>query len=1129
MDILNSAYNSAYMSNWTAHYTKFCPGQNFNDLPAYIDARASYARSVISGAGGLGSFTVSNPSSFSTGSNVVMLSGSAPVTVRTIKINGIEYPITWNSLVAWSIPIALGAGTNMVQIQGYDLNGQLVSGANVNLTINYTNAAPPPEGTVCFSEIMYHPVVPGAEFVEIYNASTNFTYDLSGWRINGLGYVFTNGSLLYPRQYIVLVKDPAAYQAAYGATAPYFDVYGGNLQSDGETLTLLRPPPAGSGMTNEIVVDRVRYEPNPPWPASAAGGGTSLQLLDPTRDNSRVANWQEMAGWRFASFTGTNSGSVTPGILMLLPQGPGDVYIDDLSVVEGTNAGVGFNVITNGDFEAPLEGTWYVGSNLINSMIVTNVKHSGNSCLLMRAASLGTSYPTSINQTNQFLATTNAIFTLSFWYLPASLSNVVIRTRSSTFAPKFNVAPAAPYTPGAPPTITTTLPELPPVWLNEVQPENTTGVVDNFGEHDPWVEIYNSGTNEVSLNGWYLTDSYQQLARWPFPDGTTIAPGQFLLVWADGQPEQTTGGNLHANFRLSPTNGSVALVMPISGNPTVLDYLNYANTPAGYSYGDAPDGQPFYRGNFYYATPAATNNPASAPLNVFINEWMASNTRTLLPPGSTNYEDWFELYNAGDTPANLEGYYLTDNLSNPFQFRIPAGFIIPPRSWLLVWADNKGYLNTNNPPQLHVDFQLNRTGEAIGLFGADGTVIDAVIFGEQTSDVSQGRDPDGSTNIVFLATPTPGQANRAGQSLAGPPVLAPIADTNVVEGTMLVVTAVATDTNQPPVPFSYNLLPDAPAGVAIDANTGVMTWTPTEAQGPGSYTITVLAAQTASPFLSATRTFTVTVLETNQAPQLAIIPDMMVDEGVELSFTASASDADLPPNSLTFSLDEFAPAGAWITADGHFHWTPSEAQGPGDYPVNIIVTDNGSPSLSATQTFMITVNEVNQAPTIQSPGQFQLLLGQTLNFNASAADSDLPTQTLSFSLDENAPTGASITSEGLFSWRPATNQAPGTNIITITVTDNGMPPLSASADFTVVVGKPPKFDVSGTKIVLTNNQIRFEIEALPGKTYRLDYADSLPPVTWQPAGPAVQATNSTVILTAPTAGSSRKFYRISAE
>ncbi|GAF78674.1 unnamed protein product, partial [marine sediment metagenome] len=108
--------------------------------------------------------------------------------------------------------------------------------------------------------------------------------------------------------------------------------------------------------------------------------------------------------------------------------------------------------------------------------------------------------------------------------------------------------------------------------------------------------------------------------------------------------------------------------------------------------------------------------------------------------------------------------------------------------------------------------------------------------------------------------------------------------------------------------------------------------------------------------------------QSSSAPVLDPIGDKSVDEGSELSFTATATDADIPANELTFSLGVGAPAGAGIDpATGEFTWTPTEAQGPGTYPVTIRVTDDGTPNLSDDETITVTVNEVNNAPTVVDP------------------------------------------------------------------------------------------------------------------------------------------------------------------
>ena len=106
-----------------------------------------------------------------------------------------------------------------------------------------------------------------------------------------------------------------------------------------------------------------------------------------------------------------------------------------------------------------------------------------------------------------------------------------------------------------------------------------------------------------------------------------------------------------------------------------------------------------------------------------------------------------------------------------------------------------------------------------------------------------------------------------------------------------------------------------------------------EAQGPGFYTFDVVVTDDGSPNLSDSETITVTVNEVNVAPVLEAVGDQTVDEQTLLSFTATATDADVPANGLLFSLSG-EPVGASIDPNsGVFTWTPTEGQGPGSLHV----------------------------------------------------------------------------------------------------------------------------------------------------------------------------------------------------
>jgi len=292
----------------------------------------------------------------------------------------------------------------------------------------------------------------------------------------------------------------------------------------------------------------------------------------------------------------------------------------------------------------------------------------------------------------------------------------------------------------------------------------------------------------------------------------------------------------------------------------VLDYVNYSNVTTNRSFGSFPDGQPFDRQEFYYVTPGGTNNGTAAPLVVFINEWMASNTRTLLNTNNgSKYDDWFELYNPATNSVSLAGYYLTDTLTDKFHYQIPAGYAIPAGGFLLVWADNTSGLNNPNDPALHANFNLNKGGEAIGLFAAGGVQIDAITFGAQTSDVSQGRCPDGAGTFAILSAPSPRAANACTVSNT-PPVLAPIANKFIHEGQTLTFTASAADVDAPPQTLAYSLDPGAPAAAHIDPGSGVFTWPTAGVPAPSTNLISLRVTDNGAPPLSASEVFTAIVL-----------------------------------------------------------------------------------------------------------------------------------------------------------------------------------------------------------------------------------------------------------------------------
>jgi hypothetical protein len=609
--------------------------------------------------------------------NLATLSGTAPLGVKTIWINGVPWPVRWPSVTTWQATLPLVPGTNVLSVVGVDIHSQPVSGASNSVAVTYPGAPSSPAGQVVFNEIMCNPALPGAEFLELFNASATTAFDLSGWQIPEVSYNFPSGSLISPGGFLVLAANRAAYAAAYGATVPLSETFPGTLDPNGGLLTLL----SASQSSNAQVITRVRYSGSAPWPAVAAQVGTSLQLIDAHQDNWRAGNWSvsqtnssgpQPPQWQYVTCTGT---APRPILLVCMHNTPGDVFIDDLKLVSGSVPEAGVNLLTNGDFESPLSGPWTVSANMTSSVISTAVKHSGNASLHVIATSAGDTVSQSIWE-NTAPIVTNDTYTLSYWYLPSTNGSQLLIRLSGT-SPNNNqvyslqniqplpYVPLATCTPAAPNSVAATLPAFPPLWINEIQADNLTGITNRAGQHAPWLELFNPTTNTVPLDGLYLANSVTNFTAWGFPADAVMNPGEFKVVFADGHANLSTSNELHTSFLLTSGSGSVALSRLYLGLPQVLDYIDYTNLLPNYSYGSFPDGQSFFRRAFAFATPGATNNAAipSSFIPYASIGWIYTQDFDSLPnPGTTS------VNTANPVTINSTTY----SLANPLDFAFPA-------------------------------------------------------------------------------------------------------------------------------------------------------------------------------------------------------------------------------------------------------------------------------------------------------------------------------------------------------------------------------------------------------------------------------------------------------------------------
>lgn len=176
------------------------------------------------------------------------------------------------------------------------------------------------------------------------------------------------------------------------------------------------------------------------------------------------------------------------------------------------------------------------------------------------------------------------------------------------------------------------------------------------------------------------------------------------------------------------------------------------------------------------------------------------------------------------------------------------------------------------------------------------------------------------------------------------PILNAIPNQAVDEGTLITFTASASDDGlpDPPAALSYSLGPGAPAGAAIGPVTGVFTWTPTEAQGPGTYQVDVIVSD--SEFTD-NQLVDIDVAEVNLPPDQALIGARTAEEGVLISFLVTATDPDLPANTLTMTASPLPGGSTYVdNGDGtaRFSWTPIIGDA-GSYDITFTTSDGSAP------------------------------------------------------------------------------------------------------------------------------------------------------------------------------------------
>ena len=141
------------------------------------------------------------------------------------------------------------------------------------------------------------------------------------------------------------------------------------------------------------------------------------------------------------------------------------------------------------------------------------------------------------------------------------------------------------------------------VWINELLAKNEAINVDETGEYDDWIELWNYDQVEVDLANHYLTDKRDNLTKWQFPDSAVqIFPDEYMLIWCDEDQED---GGLHTNFKLSSGGEFLALVHP--DGETIIDSISFPSQAEDISYGRILSSDFQYEWDYLYPTPGYSN------------------------------------------------------------------------------------------------------------------------------------------------------------------------------------------------------------------------------------------------------------------------------------------------------------------------------------------------------------------------------------------------------------------------------------------------------------------------------------------------------------------------------------------
>lgn len=519
---------------------------------------------------------------------------------------------------------------------------------------------------IIINEIMYNSLGTDVEFVELYNSSI-LVVNLQGCYLldDNEAHIpcYLEGNL-EPGKFLIVAGDVSLFTSNYPGVGPINSqdfgtgTDGWSLGNGGDVVRLYS--------ASHQLLDIVAYEDGNEWPGSADGNGSSLELLNPNFDNALSISWDPSS---VAGGTPGSENSVLTNNIM-------PVCKDGYRGIDLPESGISVPVmVTAYDFE---------GLSKVELMVDAG---DGFSPIIM----------TDDGQGDDFAAG-DSIYTATIpgysggtlvKYYAVATDNVNQSDSWPNNAPAEYRAYTIDYKP-------------PDLRITEVLAVNDRVNRDAYGEYDDWVEIYNNDDRTINLEGLYLSNDISNSQGFELPD-RELVPGAYVLIWADNDLSQ---GDLHADFKLSSEGEAVALFESIEHGNVLIDGWQYGRMSADISMGfpsltaTAPE---------YLLTPSpgASNTASSLFSPVCINEFLTTSN-------FGGIDDWIEIFNRGQGDYDLSGCFLADGRRNNTQWIFPAGTVLKPNDYLVIYEDALGFSLTSGGGDV-IMLTTNYTGGNVGL------------------------------------------------------------------------------------------------------------------------------------------------------------------------------------------------------------------------------------------------------------------------------------------------------------------------------------------------------------------------------------------------------------------------------